>query len=137
MSNKASIPDEVLMNKIYVINDIKVMLDSDLAELYLVGTKRLNEQVKRNADRFPEDFMFQLSREQWENLESQNATSSWGGRRTLPKIAALSCKCGASLAVGCGNNNLGINSERIRLGFQNVCAHWWASPQPAFQMLGR
>ncbi len=86
MSNKATIPDEVLMNKIYLINGIKIMLDSDLAELYQVETKRLNEQVKRNAERFPEDFMFQLSREQWENLKSQNATSSWGGRRTLPNM---------------------------------------------------
>ncbi len=60
------------------------MLDSDLAELYGVETKRLNEQVKRNIDRFPEDFMFQLTESEFKNLKSQNATSSWGGRRTLP-----------------------------------------------------
>jgi hypothetical protein len=60
------------------------MLDSDLAELYGVETKRLNEQVKRNIDRFPEDFMFQLTEPEFENLKSQIATSSWGGRRTLP-----------------------------------------------------
>jgi len=86
MSKEISIPDEVLMNKIYMINDTKVMLDSDLAELYQVETKRLNEQVKRNSERFPEDFMFQLTSEHWENLKSQNATSSWGGRRTLPYV---------------------------------------------------
>lgn len=57
------------------------MLDSDLAVLYQVETKRLNEQVKRNIDRFPKSFMFQLTREEWLNLKSQNATSSWGGRR--------------------------------------------------------
>jgi len=62
------------------------MLDSDLAELYLVETKRLNEQVRRNIDRFPEDFMFQLTKEEWKNLKSQNATSSWGGRRTPPNV---------------------------------------------------
>ncbi|MDR9374501.1 MAG: ORF6N domain-containing protein [Schleiferiaceae bacterium] len=80
------IPEETLMQKIYLVNGIKVMLDSDLAKLYQVETKRLNEQVKRNHGRFPEDFMFQLTSEQWESLKSQNATSSWGGRRTLPNV---------------------------------------------------
>jgi hypothetical protein len=78
------IPEEVVMNKIYLIRNCKVMLDDDLAELYQVETRRLNEQVKRNADRFPEDFMFQLTDSEWENLKSQNATSSWGGRRKIP-----------------------------------------------------
>ena len=78
------LPDEVVINKIYFIRNEKVMLDSDLAELYGVETKRLNEQVKRNIDRFPEDFMFQLTETEFENLKSQIATSSWGGRRTLP-----------------------------------------------------
>jgi len=78
------IPDEVVMSKIYLIRDQKVMLDNDLAELYEVETRRLNEQVKRNIDRFPEDFMFQLIKEEFENLKSQIATSSWGGRRKLP-----------------------------------------------------
>jgi hypothetical protein len=60
------------------------MLDEDLAELYEVPTKRLNEQVKRNMGRFPEDFMFQLTENEFEILRSQNATSSWGGRRVPP-----------------------------------------------------
>jgi hypothetical protein len=60
------------------------MLDEDLAELYEVPTRQLNQQVKRNIDRFPEDFMFQLTSEEFENLKSQNVTSSWGGRRKLP-----------------------------------------------------
>ena len=60
------------------------MLDEDLAELYAVPTGRLNEQVKRNIDRFPEDFMFQLTEQEFKNLISQIATSSWGGRRKLP-----------------------------------------------------
>ena len=55
----------------------------DLAELYEVETRRLNEQVKRNIDRFPEDFMFQLKKEEFENLKSQSATSSWDGRRKV------------------------------------------------------
>jgi hypothetical protein len=60
----------------------KVLLDSDLAELYGVETKALNRAVKRNAKRFPEDFMFQLTRQEWSNLKSQAVTSSYGGRRT-------------------------------------------------------
>ncbi|WP_316823039.1 ORF6N domain-containing protein [Pedobacter gandavensis] len=79
-----TIPDEVVMSKIYVIRDQKVMLDEDLAELYGVETRRLNEQVKRNKDRFPEDFMFTLTEDEFVDLKSQNATSSWGGRRKLP-----------------------------------------------------
>lgn len=62
------------------------MLDQDLAELYGVETRRLNEQVKRNINRFPEDFMFQLSETEFKNLKSQFAISSWGGRRKLPNV---------------------------------------------------
>jgi len=62
------IPDEIVMNKIYFIRGQKVMLDNDLAELYEVETRRLNEQVKRNIDRFPEDFMFRLTKQEFENL---------------------------------------------------------------------
>jgi len=78
------LPEELVMNKIYFIRGQKVMLDEDLAELYQVETKRLNEQVKRNGERFPEDFMFRLTPKEFENLKSQFATSSWGGRRKLP-----------------------------------------------------
>ena len=80
------IPEEIIANKIFLIRDKKVMLDSDLAELYQVETKRLNEQIKRNISRFPEDFMFQLTKEEWTNLKSQFATSSWGGRRSNPYV---------------------------------------------------
>jgi hypothetical protein len=77
MSKKEiSIPEEIIANKIFLVRDKKVMLDSSLAELYQVETKRLNEQVKRNSDRFPDDFMFQLTKEEWTDLKSQNATSS-------------------------------------------------------------
>ena len=68
---------------IRVIRGQQVMLDHDLAELYGVETRRLNEQVKRNIERFPEDFMFQLTKEEFENWKSQFATSSWGGVRKL------------------------------------------------------
>lgn len=69
---------------IFTIRGRRVILDSHLAELYGVSTKRLNEQVRRNPMRFPPDFAFQLSAEDWTNLRSQNATSSWGGRRHAP-----------------------------------------------------
>jgi len=82
--SKLLVPDELIMNKIYLIRGQKVLLDNDLAELYAVETRRLNEQVKRNIDRFPEDFMFQLDNAEFENLKSQFATSRWGGRRKLP-----------------------------------------------------
>jgi len=58
------------------------MINSDLAELYGVATKVLNQSVKRNTDRFPKDFMFQLTDQEFSDLKSQNVTSSWGGRRT-------------------------------------------------------
>jgi len=80
------LPDEVIMSKIFFIREQKVMLDNDLAELYGVETRRLNEQVKRNISRFPEDFMFQLTEIEYENLKSQFATSSWGGRRKPPNV---------------------------------------------------
>ncbi|MCR5082996.1 MAG: ORF6N domain-containing protein [Parasporobacterium sp.] len=87
---------ESIRNHVYTIRGQQVMLDSDLADIYGYEIKRLNEQVKRNISRFPEDFMFQLTREEvdvvksqnvtspQENLKSQNATSSWGGKRKLP-----------------------------------------------------
>lgn len=83
---KISVPEEFIVSKIYMIRNRKVMLDSDLAELYGVETRRLNEQVKRNIRRFPDDFMFQLINDEMVNLMSQNAISSWGGRRKLPFV---------------------------------------------------
>jgi len=74
-TNKVTIPDEVLMDKIYFIRGQKVMLDRDLAELYGAETKRLKEAVKRNIDRFPEDFMFEMTKEEFEHWRTQFATS--------------------------------------------------------------
>lgn len=75
---------QVIQNKIYEIRGQRVMLDRDLAELYEVQTKVLNQAVKRNIKRFPADFMFQLNKEEFENLRSQIVTSRWGGTRTMP-----------------------------------------------------
>lgn len=80
----ALISDEVekdpsIAEMIHTIHNVQVILDEDIARLYGVETRRLNEQVKRNITRFPEDFMFQLSSKEYTILKSQNATSSWGG----------------------------------------------------------
>ena len=76
-----------IVKRIFIFRGEYVMLDSDLADIYGVSTSRLNEQVKRNAERFPEDFMFKLTKEEWENLISQNATSNeHGGRRKNPFV---------------------------------------------------
>ena len=78
------VPIERIANKIYFIRDTKVMLDRDLAELYGVETKVLKQAVRRNIKRFPNDFMLELTKDEFENLRSQFVTSSWGGARYLP-----------------------------------------------------
>ena len=96
-SDQEIIPVESIQQRIYLIRGHKVMLDADLAELYGVETKAFNRAVRRNKDRFPEDFMFQLTREEFEtlrfqigtsNLESQSGTSksARGGRRYAPLV---------------------------------------------------
>ncbi|MFO7785746.1 MAG: ORF6N domain-containing protein [Desulfatiglandales bacterium] len=82
------IPEKRIIRAIMVIRGQKVILDSELAALYGVETRRLNEQVRRNIDKFPEDFMFQLTKEEFDDLRSQIATSSsgWGGRRKPPLV---------------------------------------------------
>ncbi len=83
-NSKSIIPVEVITSKIYFIRNKSVMLDKDLAELYGVETRALNQAVLRNKERFPEDFMFQINRKEYEILISQFVTSSWGGTRKLP-----------------------------------------------------
>ncbi len=84
--NKSKVNTKKIQDKIFTIRGLQVILDSDLADLYQVPTGRVNEQVKRNKERFPDDFTFQLTEYEWVNLKSQNAISSWGGRRTLPFV---------------------------------------------------
>jgi hypothetical protein len=86
-NDKALVPVERIGRLIYLSRGQKVMLDSDLAKIYGVPTHRLNEQVQRNRDRFPKDFAFQLTRQEFTNLISQIAiSSSYGGRRKLPWV---------------------------------------------------
>ena len=80
------IPLERIENKILLIRGQKVLLDRDLADLYEVTTGNLNKAVTRNLDRFPEDFMFSLTKEELDDLIFQNGTSRWGGTRKLPRV---------------------------------------------------
>ena len=98
--------DVAIKSRILTIRGVQVMLDRDLAALYGVETGALNRQVKRNEERFPGDFMFRLSAEEWVNLKCQNGISSWGGDRQLPYafnengIAMLSSVLRSSIAIG-------------------------------------
>ncbi len=82
--SESLVPVEIIQNKIYLIRGHKVMLDVDLAGLYGVLTKQLTRQVRRNIQRFPDDFLIQLNRDEVNNLKCQIGTSSWGGKRKLP-----------------------------------------------------
>jgi len=100
-----AIPNERIIGRIFLIRSKKVMIDRDLAELYEVETKVLNQVVKRNLNRFPDDFMFKLDENELANLKSQFVTSSWGGARkgsyafTEPGVAMLSCVLKSNKAI--------------------------------------
>ena len=83
---EVTVPLEQITGKIFLIRDQKVMLDRGLAELYGVQTKALKQAVRRNVNRFPPDFMFELKKEEFQNLRSQFVTSSWGGSRYVPVV---------------------------------------------------
>jgi len=85
MNNKV-VSAEIVATKILFVRSKKVILDRDLAEMYGVKTKELNQAVQRNLERFPDDFMYQLTREEVVNLKSQFVTSSWGGVRKPPRV---------------------------------------------------
>ncbi|MEK6589778.1 MAG: ORF6N domain-containing protein [Nitrospinota bacterium] len=86
MQGTEIVPQQIIESKILFIRGKKVMLDRDLAVLYGVETKMLKRAVKRNIERFPEDFMFQLIKEEFDNLRCHFVTSSWGGQRYLPYV---------------------------------------------------
>lgn len=99
MKENSLIPIEKIITRIFLVREKKVMLDKDLALLYGVRTKNLNKAVRRNKERFPEDFMFEISDEELKNLRFQFGTSSWGGVRYKPLaftelgVAMLSSVC--------------------------------------------
>ena len=84
--DKDLIRQSEIASKIYIIRGKKVMFDSDLALFYSVLTKNLNKAVVRNIDRFPLDFMFQLTKKEFDDLKFHFGTSSWGGKRKLPRF---------------------------------------------------
>lgn len=96
---------QIIQNKIFEIRGMRVMLDFDLAELYQVETKNLKRAVKRNIERFPDDFMFELTADEWEILRCNFGTSNWGGTRYMPfafteqGIAQLSSVLNSPLAI--------------------------------------
>ena len=96
---------QIIQNKIFEIRGMRIMLDFDLAELYQVENKNLKRAVKRNIERFPDDFMFELTADEWEILRCNFGTSNWGGTRYLPfafteqGIAQLSSVLNSPLAI--------------------------------------
>lgn len=124
-----------IQNMIYNIRDKQVMIDSDLAILYQVETKYLNRQRSRNADRFPDDFCFQLTKEEYEFLRCQNVTSKEsgsGGRRYMPYvfteqgIAMLSAVLKNDVATNVSVNIMRAFVEIRKFSFKqrNVCSSW-------------
>lgn len=97
-----------IQSKIYEIRGQRVMLDRDLAELYQVETKVLNQAVKRNIKRFPADFMFQLTSQEFANLKSQIVTSSWGGTRKMPYAFT---EQGVAMLSGLLHSDIAINAN--------------------------
>ncbi len=108
------VPDEVVMNKIYVIRNQKVMRDKDLAELYQVETRILNQQVQRNLKRFPDDFMFQLTESEFKSLISQFVISNRGGTRKLPFVFT---EQGVAMLSGILNSDraIAVNIQIMRI----------------------
>ncbi|MDX2360629.1 MAG: ORF6N domain-containing protein [Crocinitomicaceae bacterium] len=86
MNEETNLSHEIIVSKILMIRGQKIMLDSDLAQLYQVETKQLKRQVRRNIERFPEDFVFVLTKEEFDNLRSHFGSSSYGGQRYLPMV---------------------------------------------------
>ena len=138
-------PLENIENLIYIIRGKQVMLDRDLARLYGVETFRLNEQVKRNKERFPDDFMFQLSKEEFENLKSQIAISSgdeilksqiaissWGGTRKLPYVFSEN---GIAMLSGVLRSQQAININIQIMRAFNAMRHFIATNTQVFKRL--
>lgn len=96
---------QIIQNKIFEVRGQRIILDFDLAEMYQVETKSLNLSVKRNIKRFPEDFMFQLTQEEWDSLRFHFETSKRGGRRYLPYAFT---EQGVAMLSGLLNSNIAI-----------------------------
>lgn len=118
MNNQSSppiIPDEIIMNQIYYIRGQKVMLDTDLAALYEVETKQLKRQVRRNIERFPEDFMFELAPEEYHSLRSQNGTLKRGEHAKYLPMAFTEQGVSMLSSVLNSNRAIKVNIQIIRI----------------------
>ncbi|MDP1800645.1 MAG: ORF6N domain-containing protein [Bacteroidota bacterium] len=115
--NELTVPDEIVMNKIYFIRGQKVMLDRDLAELYGVETKQLKRQVLRNTDRFPEDFMFELNKEEFENWRRQIGTSNSSDKMGLRYAPYAFTEQGVAMLSSVLNSKkaIAVNIQIIRI----------------------
>lgn len=116
-TTQPTLSDELVMNKIYFIRGKKVMLDKDLAALYQVETRQLNQAVKRNADRFPDDFLFQLSISEWEFLRSQIVILEKGRGNYSKYIPYVFTEQGVSMLSGVLNSTIaiGVHIQIIRV----------------------
>lgn len=117
MSKEITIPDETITSKIFLIRDQKVMVDRDLAELYGVETKYLKRQVKRNTDRFPEDFMFELTKEEFANWRSQFVTSNSSNKMGLRYAPYVFTEQGVAMLSSVLNSSraIAVNIRIIRV----------------------
>ncbi len=124
---------QIIENKIFTIRGQQVMLDRDLAELYQVTTKRLNEQVKRNIQKFPSDFMFQLTEDEWKTLRSQFATSKnrRGGRTYIPFVFT---EIGCNTVSGILNSDV-ANARSIFIHRAFVAMKNQAFSNPNYELL--
>lgn len=113
--NSAIIPDELVINKIYYIREQKVMLDTDLAALYEVETKQLKRQVRRNTERFPDDFMFELTSEEFNSLRSQIGTLKRGEHPKYPPMAFTEQGVAMLSSVLNSSRAINVNIQIIRI----------------------
>ena len=125
-------PLENIENLIRVIRNKQVMLDRDLARLYGVEARALNQAVQRNIERFPKDFMFQLTKEEFENLKSQNVISSWGGVRKWPYVFTEN---GVAMLSSVLRSKQAINVNIQIMRAFNAMRHFIASNTQVFQRL--
>lgn len=115
MTGELTIPNEIIMNQIYYIRGQKVMLDTDLAALYEVETKQLKRQIRRNAERFPEDFMFELAPEEYHSLRSQNGTLKRGEHAKYLPMAFTEQGVSMLSSVLNSNRAIKVNIQIIRI----------------------
>ncbi len=117
LSKNLSLPDEIILTKIYLLRGQKVMLDRDLGELYGIETKRLKEAVRRNIERFPEDFMFEMSKEEFDNWRSQFASSNFSDKMGLRHAPFCFTEQGVAMLSSVLNSKqaIEVNIRIIRL----------------------